>query len=452
VATDLRPRPLVPALPRPTAGRPRLLAALPRGHTLPAGEWRRRHHALLGLLWVHVGLLPVFSGLQGDGPLHALAEGALPAVFALLATLLHGEARRGTAAAAVALGLLTCSAVVVHVSGGLIEAHFHFFVVVVALTLYEEWQTFLLAAGFVAVHHGLAGAVAPEAVFSHPAAQADPWTWAAVHAGFIGAAGGVAVVAWRFNEDVRERHRATERVLGASSAELERSNRELEQFAHVASHDLVEPLHTISGFLELLERTQGDRLDERGREYVRHAIEGSARLQHMVDDVLASSRSSRGEVPREPVDLSVVVADARAGLARALAERDTRVDVGPLPTVRGDAGQLRQLLQNLLANAVKFTPADRAPRVSVGAERDGAGWTFAVVDDGAGIDPAQARRVFTMYGRGGDADGGAPGSGIGLAVCERIVRRHGGRIWIEPAPGRGTAVRFTLPAEAGGSS
>ena len=443
VATDVRQRLPLPALPRAAAAFPRVLAALPSGRMLPAEEWARRHRALLGLLWLHAALLPIYSGLRGDGLLHALAEGALPGVFAALASVLRGDARRGEAAAAVALGLLTCSAVVVHVSDGLIEAHFHFFVVMVALTLYESWHTFLLAAAYVAVHHGLAGVLAPDAVFSHPAAQAAPWTWAAVHAGFIAAAGGVAIVAWRFNEDVRERHRATERVLAASSADLERSNRELEQFAHVASHDLVEPLHTISGFLELLERTQGDRLDDRGREHVHHAIEGSARLRRMVDDLLASTRSTGGEVSRAPVALAEVVADARAGLARTMTERGTRLDVGRLPTVRGDAGQLRQLVQNLLANAVKFTPRERAPQIAVRAERDGAAWTVSVVDDGCGVDPADARRVFSMFGR---ARGDVPGSGIGLAVCDRIVRRHGGRIWIEPAPGRGTAVRFTLPA------
>ncbi len=446
MATDVRHRPLVPALPRPAAARGRLLAALPSGHTLPADEWLRRHRTMLGLLWLHVALLPVYSSLSGDALPHALAEGALPGAFAVLATLLRGEAHRGAAAAAVALGLLTSSAVVVHVADGLIEAHFHFFVVIVALTLYEDWQTFLLATAYVAAHHGLAGALAPEAVFSHPAAQAHPWLWAGIHAGFIAAAGGVAVVAWRFNEAVRERHRATERALGERSDELERSNRELEQFAHVASHDLIEPLHTISGFLELLEHSHGDRLDDRGREYVHHAVEGSARLRRMIDDLLASSRSSGGAVSRAPVAMGEVVDDARAGLARTLAERGTRLDVGPLPAVPGDAGQLRQLLQNLLTNAVKFTPADRAPRIAVRAERDGAAWRFSVVDDGAGIDPADARGVFSMFGRAG---GDAPGSGIGLAVCERIVRRHGGRIWIEPAPGRGTAVRFTLPAGAG---
>ena len=136
MATDVRHRPLLPALPRPAAARGRLLAALPGGRTLPADEWLRRHRAMLGLLWLHVALLPVYSGLSGHALPHALGEAALPGTFAALATLLRGEARRGPAAAAVALGLLTCSAVVVHIADGLIEAHFHFFVVIVALTLW----------------------------------------------------------------------------------------------------------------------------------------------------------------------------------------------------------------------------------------------------------------------------------------------------------------------------
>jgi len=249
------------------------------------------------------------------------------------------------------------------------------------------------------------------------------------------AAGTAAVVACRLNEDVRERQRG---------AELERSNRELEQFAHVASHDLVEPLRTVSGFLELLERGYAGALDERGQLYVRHARQGAARLDGMVADLLASSRAGRGRPRTEPVDMRTVVDDVLAAPARTIAERDARVDVGPLPVVRGDAGELRRLVQNLVANAIELTLGDRAPRVRAGAVLQDGAWAFAVVDDGVGIDPTHAGDVFRMFHRAGA--GGVEGSGIGLGVCRRIVARHGGRIWAEPAPRRGAALRFTLPA------
>jgi hypothetical protein len=174
---------------------------LPRGRTLPEGAWRVRHQALLALLWAHVIGLPVFGVLRGFAPLHVMAEGLSIAVFAVLAMLT--EKRPRVASALVALGLVTSSAVLVHLWEGVIEGHFHFFVVIVLLALYEDWVTFLVAAAYVVVLHCLMGALDPNSVYNHPGAIAHPWRWAAFHGLFVSGAGIAGVVSWRLNEEVR---------------------------------------------------------------------------------------------------------------------------------------------------------------------------------------------------------------------------------------------------------
>jgi signal transduction histidine kinase len=428
---------------------------LPRGHTLPAEELRRRHRALLVLLWLHAVLVPLWGVDRGFSPGHSVLEGGAIAVCAAAATI--AGARRSGGPLLVALGLLTSSAVIVHLSGGVIEAHFHFFVVIVLLTLYEDWMIFLLAAAFVVLHHGVGGALDPHAVFNHPDAEAHPWRWAAVHAAFIGAAGLGAIVAWRLNEDLRDQHVgliaekqaaleravAAERELERYAGELERSNRELDEFASIASHDLSAPLITVSGFLTLLEERYSDQLDPEADQFIAHAVDGTRRMQRLIAGLLEYSRVGRAGLEPEEVDLGVVVRETIAGLRGPIEEAGADVVVDPLPTVRAEPHELGRLLQNLVGNAVKHAGAAR-PVVHVTARETVEGWEVSVVDNGVGIEPAERERIFTMFHR--SADGRAvDGSGMGLAICERIVEPHGGRIWVEPAAGGGSAFRFTLP-------
>jgi signal transduction histidine kinase len=230
-------------------------------------------------------------------------------------------------------------------------------------------------------------------------------------------------------------------------ADLSRSNTDLERFAHVVSHDLQEPLRSVSGFADLLAMRSEGRLDERGRESLGFIRDGVRRMGAMLDGVLDYSRAAGVGLSRQRVDMNAVVRDAEADLSRAIADRDAAITVGELPEVEGDAVQLRQLVTNLLANALKFS-GERPPRVEVSAEVTDAGWTFAVRDEGIGIDPRDAERIFTMFARAhpdGTGAGHAEGTGIGLAVCRRIVERHGGEIWVESTPGGGSTFRFTLP-------
>jgi light-regulated signal transduction histidine kinase (bacteriophytochrome) len=231
--------------------------------------------------------------------------------------------------------------------------------------------------------------------------------------------------------------------LAATSARLERSNEELQRFATVASHDLREPLRVVSGFAELLARRFGDQLGPDGNRFVEAITGGVARMDEMISDLLAYARAGRVDQPLEPVDTNEIVAEALAGLQRAIEDADAEVEVEPLPTVTGNPASLRQLFQNLAANAIKFVDEGTKPQVRIWAAEVPEGWRFSVRDNGIGIAQEQAERIFGMFTRLHGADR-YPGTGVGLALCQRIVDVHGGRIWVEPAPGRGSQFMFTI--------
>ena len=229
-------------------------------------------------------------------------------------------------------------------------------------------------------------------------------------------------------------------------AELEASNRDLEQFAYVASHDLQEPLRKVASFTQLLERRYGDQLDDRGHQYIAFASDGARRMQRLIQDLLAFSRLGRVEEDPTPVVVADCLAEAVDNLSELVDETGAEVTAGPLPEVVGHGGLLTQLLQNLVGNAVKFRRPDVAPRVHLTAERVGPDWEFRCSDNGIGIEPRHAERVFAIFQRLHAKDAYS-GTGIGLAMCKRIVEHHGGRIWVRHQdPSEGTTVCWTLPA------
>ncbi len=239
----------------------------------------------------------------------------------------------------------------------------------------------------------------------------------------------------------------SEARLQALATELARSNEELEQFAYVASHDLQEPLRMVVSYLGLLERRYGGGLDAEAREFIAYAVDGGRRLQRLIEDLLAYSRVGTRGAPPELTASGEALAEALANLEVAVAEAGASVEAGELPAVLADRGQLVQVFQNLVGNAIKFRGGE-PPRIRVGAALQGGEWVFRVADNGIGIDPADRERIFQVFQRlHGPAE--YPGTGIGLAVVKKIVDRHGGRIWVDPEPGGGTAFCFTLPAASG---
>lgn len=230
--------------------------------------------------------------------------------------------------------------------------------------------------------------------------------------------------------------------LAETTARLERSNEELQRFATVASHDLREPLRVVSGFADLLARRHGDELGPEAQRFIEAITGGVARMDEMIADLLSYARAGRVDQPLEPVDANEVVSDVLDGLQRAVEDAHAQIEVEHLPMVNGDAASLRQLFQNLIANAIKFVD-DGQPRVRIWAAEVPEGWRFTIRDNGIGIDADQAERIFGMFTRLHGAER-YPGTGVGLAVCQRIVDVHGGRIWVEPAPGGGSQFMFTI--------
>jgi PAS domain S-box-containing protein len=250
-----------------------------------------------------------------------------------------------------------------------------------------------------------------------------------------------------FSRDITDQTEA-EAQIARHIAEVQRSNEELEQFAYVASHDLREPLRMISSYLSLIERRYAAALDEDGRQFLDYARDGARRMDRLVLDLLDYARIERGGDPIVPVDVHSTIDQAVRDLGSAIAECDARITVEE-PTspanVMGDGAQLTRLFQNLVGNALKYRLPDRPPEIRIACSRQGADWRFDVADNGIGIEPAYFDRIFRIFQRL-HPQGRYDGTGIGLAICKRIVDRHGGRIWVESVPGEGSVFSFTLPA------
>jgi signal transduction histidine kinase len=238
-------------------------------------------------------------------------------------------------------------------------------------------------------------------------------------------------------------------ALEARTLDLQRSNSELEQFAYVASHDLQEPLRKVASFCQLLQRRYAGQLDEKADQYIEYAVDGAKRMQMLINDLLAFSRVGRVEQPRVLVPAADLLAQARANLATTIRKARAQIDAGDLPTVLAEPTLLTAVFQNLLGNALKFA-GDDPPHVTVSARQDGEFWLFSVADNGIGIDPAYADRIFVIFQRLHDKSA-YPGTGIGLAMCRKIIEYHGGRVWLDTsqAGGSGSTFCFTLPVVPG---
>lgn len=233
-------------------------------------------------------------------------------------------------------------------------------------------------------------------------------------------------------------------AMAKHAGELARSNAELEQFAYVASHDLQEPLRTVGSFAQLLAQRYHGRLDSEADEFIDFVVAAVARMQTMINDLLAFSRVGTRGKPFLATDLEEVFEEAIANLGRSIEEGGAIITHDPLPTVACDRAQLVQVFQNLLANGIKFRGSS-PPRIQVSWNRLPDEWEFAVRDNGIGIDPKYFDRLFIVFQRLHGKDE-YPGTGIGLAICKKVVERHGGRIWVESGLGKGATFRFTIPA------
>ncbi len=235
--------------------------------------------------------------------------------------------------------------------------------------------------------------------------------------------------------------------LQARAADLQRSNAELEQFAYLASHDLQEPLRKVASFCQLLQRRYAGKLDARADQYIEFAVDGAKRMQALINDLLAFSRIGQTAAPVSLVSSDTALAQARANLSAEIEKSGATIEAGHLPLVMAELPLLTAVFQNLISNAVKFSGA-ASPRIVVAARREGEQWRFSVTDYGIGIDPQYADRIFLLFQRLNERSA-YPGTGVGLAMCRKIIEYFGGRIWLDTGPGTDGATRFcfTLPGD-----
>ncbi|MBQ1072171.1 CHASE3 domain-containing protein [Micromonospora sp. C31] len=252
-------------------------------------------------------------------------------------------------------------------------------------------------------------------------------------------------------KDLAEVREARERIewvnsqLQKQAEELTRSNRDLEQFAYVASHDLQEPLRKVASFCQLLQRRYAGQLDERADQYIAFAVDGAQRMQRLINDLLAFSRIGRLTTGFTEVDMNEVMGDVAGQTEAARQYADAELTWGELPVIRGEEPLLTNLLANLVSNSVKFRRPDVSPKVHVSARLVGDEWEISCQDNGIGIEPEFADKIFVIFQRLHAKDA-YPGTGIGLAIVKKIVEYHGGRVWVDTGTEEGTAIRFTLPA------
>jgi light-regulated signal transduction histidine kinase (bacteriophytochrome) len=242
--------------------------------------------------------------------------------------------------------------------------------------------------------------------------------------------------------ELNKYHLHLEELVRERTADLARSNSDLEQFAYVASHDLQEPLRAVAGFVELLRQSLIDSLDSKAAKYMDFAVDGAKRMQSLVNGLLEYSRVEQKR-RRERTSAKEALNIAIEQLQKAIEESGAQIAADELPTVQFDPTQLTQLFQNLISNAIKFRSKD-APRIRIHANRNGGVWQFSVSDNGIGIEPEYAERIFLIFQRLHSRDQ-YPGTGIGLAICKKIVEHHSGKIWVESTPGAGSTFYFTIP-------
>jgi signal transduction histidine kinase len=528
-------------------------AFLPQGLQLPRESWEARHRVVLAVLVAHALLLPLFGLLRGWGPAYAFGEGALLGLLAALAAV--PRLGRRFRASVAALGCVTSSAVLTQFSGGYIEAHFHFFVVVALVSLYQDWVPFLLAIVYVAVDHGAIGTLAPDWVYNHPDAVRAPWTWAAIHAGFVLAECAALLGYWAIAERARARSElvldsagepilglgldgrvtfanpAAARLLGAPAdrlagqplgrwlpgwtpeaalrqpqpgegllapegrpavpvewvvtaaqraglpagyvvtlqdvtrrrqAEEDRrrvtvlteQDRFKTQLLNTASHELNTPIGVLRLQVHMLE-PELERASPALRDGFRRVQRHVDRLADLVKDTLDVARLQSGRMPldRADADLAALAEQVRESFADLAAQKGVALRCAPRPAAGApdavaavDPGRVEQVLTNLVANALKFTPRGGAVELAaVGLE---GAVRLEVRDNGPGIAPEHAGLLFKPFSQVPGTGAAQSGTGLGLFICKGIAEQHGGRIWFEPNPGGGAAFVVELPRKA----
>ena len=424
---------------------------IPQGQTLPADAWVRRHRGVLYLLYAHAIALPIFGLAMGVSAAHSVIEGGAVALAALAAS--WGGLSRRVRSIAAAFGLMTSSGVLVHLSGGYIEAHFHFFVMLGVIFLYEDWLPYTLAVAYVAIHHGIVGSIDPLSVYNHPSAIAHPWVWAGIHALFIVALSAALIVAW----GVVERARRAQAAALHESQSLRRQLHAQEKLAALGTlvaglaHEVRTPLTVVATNAALIDihARRVAPTPESADRFASHVREINASVERMSALVAQLKPFHRLDAEkRVDVGLESVVKEA-LDLYMSAHKTSPRVhiDLQPTPVTSIQPLSVQQVVMNLTSNAIEACDAANG-LVTVRTFDDDGRACLLVTDNGAGMrDDVKARIFEPLFTTKPD------GSGLGLHIVERIVKDHGGDIACDSVVGKGTTFRvhFAPRVRLGGS-
>ncbi|HZE89192.1 MAG TPA: ATP-binding protein [Verrucomicrobiae bacterium] len=413
------------------------------------GIWVRTDRMFAGLMlfqWfagIAVALLIAPKTWEGEFSrthLHVWAAVLLGGVFTALPVAL-ATTRPGSLVTrhVIAVGQMMTSALLIHLTGGRIESHFHVFGSLAFLAFYRDWPVLITASAVVGADHILRGVYWPQSVYG--VASIEPWRW-------------VEHVWWVVFEDFFLvisilQSRSEMSGIAERQTRLEASNTELEAFSYSVSHDLRTPLRHISGFSAQLQRHAQNSLDDKARHHLDQIVRSADRMGRLIDDLLSFSRMGRSEMQRATVPLGPLVKEAVQDLHEETKTRRIDWTIGPLPEVKGDPAMLRLVLANLLSNAVKYTRTRTEARVEIGARSANGETTVFVRDNGVGFDMQYVDNLFGIFQRLHSAEA-FEGTGIGLANVRRIIHRHGGRTWAEGEVDEGAAFYFSLPTTAEG--
>jgi signal transduction histidine kinase len=433
--------------------RAKLRSLFSDGGSLPEEVWQKRYSFLLGLTWLHALVIALVGPALGyswemsigalfrDGTvLHTIFEGLVVALFAAVGSV--RRLGRTLQAVAVAVGLMTASATLVHLSGGYIEFHFHFFVMLAFLALLQDWVPYILAVAYVAIHHGLVGALWPEEVFNHSAAINAPWTWAGIHAFFILCSSVGSIIAWRFNEKALDK-------IKKQAAELEEATKLQADFTAMIAHDLRAPISTVLNTAELMEDGVFGPVSDEQQEWLGRMQSTCRSVVDIVSDFLDISKIEAGRLDliKKRIDLyKLIQGSLKSYMPMATVKKISMTTVlePGLPEISADERRLEQVLSNLITNAIKFTAAGGA--VEIGARRRDGDIRFWVKDTGEGIPPDELGDLFEKYHQSTSGKTSrSKGTGLGLVICKKIAEAHGGRISVESRVGEGSTFSMEIP-------
>ena len=420
----------------------RALTWLPRGNTLPEASWQARHRGLSVLSWLHVPVLAVLAASAG--------EPGSPLVVVLLVlialTAAGGSATwagRAVASSSVTVSLLLSTSLLIHLFHGMIELHFHFFVVVALIAMYQAWTPYLLGVGFVLTHHAVMGLAMPMAVYNHAAAMAHPVAFAVIHGGFVLAESLACLSYWKVTEQALDGEREVRRRAEDVSRELAAANREISDLLSMMSHDLRAPLAVINGCAEMALDSWPDLDDVSRKTFMGKVQTAGLSLGEMLEETLTLSMVDADALAPHPT--AVRLDGAVHEVLAALGEPLTDVDLSGLhpATVRADRQQLKHVLTNLVTNARKYG----APPFAVSCYPDDESVHLHVDDSGPGVVPEFVPRLFDRYARSDAARAGTQrGTGLGLYLVRELAVANGGETWYEPRTGGGSRFVVTLPA------